>query len=108
MAKIDGEKAIDLMKRMKADVREVINKYATESSNLSVNSTDPHSPVLGFMQMALANAGADYMNLCGATPIECFQVTVDITGQAMQQWVNAVLKAQNITLKVAEQSITDN
>ena len=108
MTQIDQAKALDLMKRMKDDVRETINKYATESSELSVNSTDPHSPILGFMQMALANAGADYMNLCGATPIECLQVTVDITGQAMQQWVNAVLKAQNISLKVDDKDVNNN
>ena len=90
------------MKRVKADVREVINKYATESSQLSVNSADPHSPVIGIVQMALANAAADYMNLCGATPLECFEVTVNISGQAMQQWINAVMKQSGIKLKEPE------
>ena len=102
MTQIDQAKALDLMKRMKDDVRETINKYASESSELSVNSTDPHSPILGFMQMALANAGADYMALCGATPLEAFQVTINITGQAMQQWINAVVKKQNLKVKTQE------
>jgi hypothetical protein len=39
MTQIDQAKALDLMKRMKDDVRETINKYATESSELPLSTT---------------------------------------------------------------------
>ena len=98
MAKVDTEKAIELMKKMKADMRSLLNTYATEASQLAVNSGDPHSPVIGCAQMALANASADYLALCGCTGPECFTITVNISGQAMQQWINAVMKAQKLTV----------
>lgn len=96
MAKVDAEKAVDLMKRMKLDVRNILTKYSVEAAELAVNSADPHSPVIGCAQMALANASSDYMVFCGANPLESFNITVNITGQAMQQWVDAVMKMQNI------------
>lgn len=92
MASIDKDKAYNLMLRMKIDMLELLNKYSTEASLLAVNSTDPHSPIIAFAQMALANGSADYMKLCGATPQECFQITVNITGTAMQQWIDSVIK----------------
>ena len=107
MAKVDTEKAIELMKKMKADMRSLLNTYATEASQLAVNSGDPHSPVIGCAQMALANASADYLALCGCTGPECFTITVNISGQAMQQWINAVMKAQNITVEVAPKEATN-
>lgn len=102
MAQIDKDAAIDLATRMKADVLAVLNKYANEASQIAVNMTDPHAPVIAFTQMALANAAADYLKLCGATPTECFQVTCNVTGNAMQQWVQAVLKKHGATAQVID------
>ena len=96
MAKVDAAKAVELMKKMKADVRGILNTYATEASQLAVNSDDPHSPVIGCAQMALANAAADYLALCGCTGPECFTITVNISGRAMEQWIKAVMKAQKL------------
>jgi hypothetical protein len=105
MAKLDREKAKDLMARMKVDVRAILEKYAAEAADLSVNSDDPHSPVIGCVQMALANAAAQYMSFCGATPLEGFNVTVNITGQAMKHWVNAVM--QHSGLKPANDPVPE-
>src|ERR1700687_1476143 len=104
MAKVDQEKAIELMKKMKADMRSLLNTYATEASQLAVNSGDPHSPVIGCAQMALANASADYLALCGCTGAECFTITVNTAGQAMQTWIGAVMKAQNIIVEEAPET----
>ena len=101
MAKVDAAKAVELMKKMKADVRALLNTYATEASQLAVNSEDPHSPVIGCAQMALANAAADYLALCGCTGPECFTITVNISGQAMEQWIKAVIKSQNLVVAEA-------
>lgn len=92
MAQVDAEKAKAMMIRMKADIRALLEKYASEASAISVNSDDPHTPVLGCLQMALANASADYLAFCGVLPNECFNLVVNVTGQGMQQWINAVLK----------------
>ena len=94
--KVDQAKAKDMMTRMKGSIRSVLNDYATEASNLALNSDDPHSPVIACAQMALANAAADYLALCGATGPECFQITVNVTGQAMEKWVGAVMNAHGI------------
>ena len=107
MAKVDAAKAVELMKKMKADVRALLNTYATEASQLAVNAEDPHSPVIGCAQMALANASADYLALCGCTGPECFSITVNISGQAMQQWINAVMKAQKLTVAEVPEENTD-
>lgn len=107
MAQVDKEKAVALMERMKKDVLAVLNKYATEASQIAVNMTDPHSPVIAFAQMAVANAAADYLKLCGANPAESFQVTVNTTGRAMQEWVNAVMKKHNAAIQVIDEKATE-
>ncbi len=102
MPHVDKDKAVDLMTRMKLDVLAVLNKYANEASQIAVNMTDPHAPAIAFGQMALANASADYLKICGATPEECFSITVDITGNAMQSWINAVLKKHGVQPQVID------
>ena len=104
MAQVDVEKAKELMKRITSDVRAVINTHALEASEISVNSSDPHSPILGFMQMALAGAGTDYMHFCGATPTDAAGVTINITGQAMKQWTLAFMRQHNIQVKEPEKN----
>jgi len=96
MTQLDQEKAKEMMVRMKMDVRAILEKYAAEAAAISVNSDDPHSPVIGCVQMALANSAAEYMSFCGATPLEGFNVTVNVTGQAMQHWVNAVMQRSGL------------
>lgn len=96
MSEIDKDKAIEMMEQMKSDLRAVINDYATEASAIAVNHGDPHSAVIACAQIALANASVDYMTLCGTKPLESFQVVVNATGQAMQQWINTVMRNNNI------------
>lgn len=96
MAKVDQERALELMQRMKQEVFNILKDNATNASEIAVNMTDPHAPVIAFAQMALANASADYLKICGATPQECFTVTVNITGKAMQEWVGAVMRKHGI------------
>jgi hypothetical protein len=92
----DIEKAKDMMKRMKGDVREVINNYATETNTLANKGADPHTPVIAAMQMALANAAVDYLVLCGMTPPEALQTACNVTGIAMQQWLDTVLRLHKL------------
>lgn len=107
MKKIDKDHAIDLLKRVKGDIRAILDKYAVEAAKLSINSADPHSPVIGIVQMALANAAVDYMCHCGAVPMEGFEAAVSATGNAMEQWVNAVMKQNNIQTKPPEGAATE-
>ncbi len=105
---VNAAKAVDLSKRMKHDILEILNKYATEASQIMVNMADPHAPAIAFGQMALANASADYLKLCGVTPQECFTITVNITGSAMQSWIDAIVKKHGIQQIDAEAVEQDN
>ena len=104
---LDASKVKDLSERMKLDVRSVIEKYANESAQIWATSPDPHIPVIAFMQMALANAGADYLIFSGAQPQEGFEQVVNITGQAMERWVKAVLKQHGIDPQQVEVEAKD-
>ena len=100
MASVDTAAVKAMMARMKIDLRKVIEAYATEASELSVNSPDPHTPIIGCMQMALANAASEYLiSSCGTTPIEGFQLVVNTSGQAMRKWVEAAAKNMGLQLK---------
>jgi hypothetical protein len=89
---IDREKVKEAIKPMKDDVRALIDKYASMAAELSPNSTDPHSPVLAFMQMALAQAAVEYMLVCGCTLPEAVQATVTVTGRSMEAWVRTLMR----------------
>ena len=95
---------VDMMVRMVADVRKVLDTYATEAAGFSPNSPDPHSPVIGCAQMALANAGVDYMVVCGAKPVEALQVVVNTSGQSMETWIQHALRSAGIQVKPAEKA----
>jgi hypothetical protein len=94
-------KAIDLLKRMKADVRAVLDKYGNECSILATKSEDPHLPVVAAAQVALANAGTDYMVTCGAKPQDAVGGVINTTGVAMQQWMNAVISNAKVSPQAA-------
>jgi hypothetical protein len=84
-------KAIDLLKRIKADARAILDKYSTEASALATKSEDPHLPVVAAVQVALANAATDYMVTCGAKPQDAIGGVINTTGLAMQQWISALM-----------------
>lgn len=89
---VDKDRATNLLTKLKSDIRELLNKYASEASAVAVNSTDPHTPIIGCVQMALANASVDYLLLCGATPSESYRLTVISSGNAMEYWAKAIMK----------------
>ena len=92
MAQIDREKATKFLDSLKAEVRKTINDHANEASELSLNSADPHLPIVACVQMALASAAFEYLKTCGVPPQEAFQKTLDASVQAVQAWVNALIK----------------
>ena len=95
----------DVMKRMKDDLRALINQYAEEANSLaSESSVDPHAPVVAAMQIALANAAVDYMLLCGATPPEALQNVTNVTGMAMKQWIDTIVRLHKLNAKTTTAS----
>jgi hypothetical protein len=98
MNQVDRVKVKDIVIPMKDAIRKVIDEYAIKAAQLSLDSTDPHAPVLGFVQMALANAAVDYMVDCGSLPLEAFEVTLVTTGGAMEAWTSKVMELQGITI----------
>jgi len=99
-----NEKAKDMMGRMKADIREVMNKYATEATALARNK-DKISPVLSALQLAIANAAIDYVVLCGVPPADSVQVVANITGASMQHWINTVMKLHGLNGKTTTNTL---
>ena len=88
--KTSAEKALVFHKGLKDDLRLIINNNATKASELAVNSTDPHTPVVQAMQIALINAAVDYMVLCGATPQDAVNDVIASLDVAVHTWINAV------------------
>jgi len=90
------KKAIEVTRKIKNDMRELINKYSTECSEIAVNSPDPHLPVIAACQMAFVEAATAYMILCGAKPEDALQGVINVTGIAMENWINAIIKGNNL------------
>ena len=85
-------RAIEITKEIKADLRTTIEKYASEVSGINQANDDPHTPIIGCMQMAFAQAATEYMITSGAKPNEAVMLTVNTIGTCMQQWCNSILK----------------
>lgn len=81
---------VKLSNTIKSEIRDILDKHATEASQLAVKSDDPHVPVIGWLQMALVNAATEYLITCGCQPIEAVQLTVDVTGKSMNAWINSL------------------
>ena len=92
------EKAKDLTKRLKGELRKVLNKHCLEANTIS-KTTDPHTPIVGAMQVALISAACEYLVACGMVPGEALEMAYNVSGVAMEQWLNAVLKQNNLIAK---------
>lgn len=77
---------------MKDEVRAIIEKHATLASQLSPNFPDPHTPIIVFMQMALAQAAMEYLIVCGLPINETAGQVMNLTGRAMEAWARSLLK----------------
>lgn len=97
MPAVDREKAAEFLGGLKKDVRGLIEGNSNEATRLSVNSEDPHIPIIGCMQMALASAAFEYLITCGVKPEEALAKTVDMTGGAMEIWLGKFLKGNTTT-----------
>ena len=85
-------RAIEITKEIKTVMRTILDKYASEVSAINQNNDDPHSPIIGCLQMTMAQASTEYMITCGATPNEAVQATVNNMNLAMQHWVASILR----------------
>ncbi len=84
--------AIAITKELKTGIRSLLNKHASAIAMLSPGNDDPHTPVIGCSQMALAQASVEYLITCGCTPNEAVNNVVNNVQHAMNQWLNSVLR----------------
>jgi hypothetical protein len=94
MPQVDKEKVKEFLNVLKIDMRAMIEKHANEAAALSVNSTDPHLPIIACVQMALATAGLQYLLTCGVEPSEGLSGIIDSCNKAMQAWLQALVGEQ--------------
>lgn len=90
-------RAIEITRDIKSTIRGLLDKHSTEVSQLNIANDDPHTPVIGCTQMALAQASVEYLITCGCTPNEAVKAMLDTGQHAMNQWLNSVLKPVNKT-----------
>ena len=89
---VDQESAVKLMNDLKAEMRASLEKYSTTASAIAVNSTDPHSPIIGCVQMALIQASVEYMLTNGAPLQESVNITIAIMQKSFQSWIDSLIK----------------
>ena len=92
MTEEEKTRTIEITREIKQTIRDALNKYATEVSVISRGSNDPHTPIIGVTQMALAQAATEYMVTNGASAIEAVEATCHTMNNSMQQWVAVVFK----------------
>ena len=92
MQVVDKEKAKIFTNTLKRNLRKLIERHASEAKALSVNSDDPHTPILACIQMVFAQASAEYLLKAGATLPEAIDMTVTVTAKAMQSWLESLKK----------------
>lgn len=88
----EKQRAIEITKEIRITIRNLIEKHSSEVSRININSTDPHAPIIGVVQMAFGQAALEYMITSGAKPMEALQTTCNVINYSMQQWVNSIVK----------------
>lgn len=86
----EKQRAIEITKEIRTSLRTLLEKHSSEISTLNVNNADPHTPIVGVIQMAFAQAALEYMITCGAKPLEALQATCNTINGSMQRWVNSI------------------
>lgn len=92
MPQVDVEAASKVTERLRQELIDFLSKNAEECARIAVNSDDPHVPVIGCVQMTMADAMVRYLIICGFKPEEALAVTVDMTQRAMQIWMSKFMK----------------
>ena len=90
MNQAEADQAIQMTKGIKADIRNLLQKHASLAAQLHSNDADPHTPIIGLTQMALAQASVEFLILAGCTPPDAVNFTLNVTQQAMQKWLDAL------------------
>lgn len=91
------QRSIELMAEVKFAVRMLLQKYATESFEISSGQQDPALPVISVVQMALAQAAVEYLCTAGRTPAEGVQQMTMMTEKAMHAWLNTLFRGHSAT-----------
>jgi hypothetical protein len=90
MAEVNKDEAAELLALMRQDIKKLLSKHAKRASKLAVNSYDPHTPVIGCMQMALAVGAFEYLVKLGMPASAALQTSLETTGNAMREWIKTL------------------
>lgn len=90
MPAVDALAAAEFMKKLKPLVRQLIEDNAQEATEVAVNSPNPHGPIIGCMQLALAQAATEYLLTTGIPINAAAQATCELINSAMMAWVNSM------------------
>ena len=85
---VDQQKAIELMNNLRKEIKKVILDNATAASTVAINSTDPHIPIVGCVQMAFIQSSVEYMVLNGATVQDAIPLVLNAVQNSIQAWLN--------------------
>lgn len=89
---VDREKVKTSLKKIKGKMRAIVDKHATEAGMLVPDNPDPHLPILGVAQMALAQALVEFLQAQGVPLPEAIRLTAGTTSNAMQTWLNQLYR----------------
>ena len=92
MTEEERNRVLEISKEIKQAIRNTIDKYATEISIINTTNNDPHTPIIGVVQMALAQAATEYMVTNGASAVEAVDAACQTMNNSMQQWVKVIFK----------------
>lgn len=90
----DHDKAKKMMHRMRQDMTRLIKKYHAEATELSTNHQDPHTPVLGCLQIAICNAAAKYLMENGVDGATAFHTILNTLNDGQHHWSRAITAGQ--------------
>ena len=86
-----GQQAINITMKIKKDLRKLINVHGAKVNALSPGS-DPHTPIIGCLQMALAQAATEYLMQQGCSTPEAIHAMTNATSAAMTRWLASLMK----------------
>jgi hypothetical protein len=88
------EQAKKMMDRMRKDMSRLIKKYHAEAAELARERSNPHTPVMGCLQIALCNAAAKHLLEQGVQGGVAFHTITATLNDGQHHWARAILGNQ--------------
>ena len=80
-----------MMMRMRNDMSRLIKKYNTEAATLAAEKSNPHTPVMGCLQIPLCNAAAKHLLDNGVQGGVAYHPITATLNDGQHHWARAIL-----------------